>query len=186
MPAITHVHYLAMRVYMLQFMGVEWGLPLKFNTAIWSIKMALVIVIEDEQDIREDIADDIRDAGHEVITAENGHIGIKLITVRKPDLVICDMSMKEMTGYEVIVTLQKDHPALANIPFIFISAHASSRAIKDGIGLGASDYITKPIDFDKLIKSIDMHLENSSALRSGDLANNTKVNTHQVSSRPNG
>ena len=72
--------------------------------------------------------------------------------------------MHEMGGCEVLRTLRKDHPELAYIPFIFISAHTESQAIKEGMRLGANDYITKPIDLEKLIKTIDVHLKNSSAV----------------------
>lgn len=129
--------------------------------------MARVILIEDEQDIRDDIAEVLRDAGHEVVTAENGRLGLQLIKFQVPDLVICDMIMPEMTGSEVINALHHEQPELATIPVIFISALAGDQDVKESMGLGAVDYIIKPIDFDQLIASVHKHIETNSELQSG-------------------
>lgn len=145
--------------------------------------MAQIILIEDEQDIRDDIAEVLHDEGHEVITADRGRLGLNHIKFQKPDLIICDMVMPEMGGCEVIEALHNGQPDLANIPFIFISALAGAQDVKDGLCLGASDYIIKPIDFDRLIASINKHLENKSALRPGDPVM-TKNDVHKVTPLP--
>lgn len=147
--------------------------------------MALIILIEDEKDIRDDVAEELRDVGHEVVTAENGNKGLKHILFRKPDLILCDVVMNGMMGCEIIKTLHKDHPDLTHIPFIFISALAGEQNIKDAFCLGASDYITKPIDFDKLIKSVNSHLEKSPLFQAGGQTN-PKMNTRQRGSLPYG
>jgi len=118
-------------------------------------------------------------SGHEVITGESGRLGLQLIKFQKPDMVICDMVMPEMGGCEVIEALHNGQPEFATIPFIFISALAGEQDVKDGLCLGACDYIIKPIDFDKLTLSINKHLENKSALRSGDLVM-TKGEPHKA------
>lgn len=143
--------------------------------------MALIAVIEDEEAIREDIMEELLDAGHEVITAENGRLGLNLILIQKPDLIICDMVMNEMMGYQVIKALQKDHPEFTNTPFIFISALAGAQDEKEGLSLGACDYITKPIDYDELLRSINFHLKKSPLLQSEYRANR-KVNARQPAS----
>lgn len=142
--------------------------------------MARIILIEDEQDIRDDIAEVLEDAGHEVITAKNGRLGLQLIKFQTPDLVICDMIMPEMTGSEVIGALHMEQPELANIPFIFISALAGAQDVKDSLGLGACDYIIKPIDFDQLITSVNKHIEYNLELRSNGSVM-TKDDAHKVS-----
>lgn len=121
--------------------------------------MARILCVEDESDIRRDIADELTDAGHEVIARGSGTEGLKAILEHEPDLVVCDCLMPEMTGGELLTVVRRDHPDLHDLPWVFLSAHADKRQIEQGFGLGAQAYLTKPVDFDKLITTIKALLQ---------------------------
>ena len=111
--------------------------------------------------MRRVIADELKDVGYEVIEAANGREGIEAIVARVPDLVLCDGNMPVMTGYEVHSVLRDQHPELAGIPFIFLSAKADRKDIVAGMQLGADDYVTKPVDIEMLLLTIAARLERS-------------------------
>lgn len=91
--------------------------------------------------------------GFEMISAENGAIGIALAAEQHPDLIICDIMMPEMNGYQVLKVLQQN-PLTAPTPFIFLSAMAEKGAVRRGMGLGADDYLSKPFSCNELIDTI--------------------------------
>jgi len=117
--------------------------------------MARILCVEDESEIREDIVDELTDAGHEVIARENGAEGLKAMLEHTPDLVVCDSLMPEMTGGELLSVVRRDHPELRGLPWVFVSAHADKSHIDEGLGLGAQAYLTKPVDFDRLIATVE-------------------------------
>ena len=121
--------------------------------------MARIVCIEDEAGIREDIVEEITDAGHEVIAFVNGKEGLQGILEYKPDLVICDCLMPVMTGEELIVMLRKSHPQFKETPFLVLSAHADKSHMEEVQKLGADAYLTKPFDFDILIETVEALLE---------------------------
>ncbi|MEL6475749.1 MAG: response regulator [Pseudomonadota bacterium] len=112
--------------------------------------MANIVVVEDEKDLRELIVEELVDQGHDVHEASNGAEGLALIARISPDIVLADINMPRMNGYEMRSQLVSNHPELAKRPFIFVSAYSEKSDIADGMILGASHYITKPIDFDAL------------------------------------
>ena len=116
---------------------------------------AKVLCVEDEPDIRADIAEELLQSGYEVLQAENGRRGLELILQHRPDLVISDASMPQMTGYDLLAELRENHDRLANMPFILLSAFAGRDEIIGGMRLGADDYLTKPIDFEMLLAKVD-------------------------------
>jgi CheY-like chemotaxis protein len=107
--------------------------------------MATVLVIEDEAPIRENLERFLALEGHVVDSAENGERGMERIRARRPDLILCDVMMPLMTGFEVLAELRRD-PALAAIPFVFLTASAEKDNISKGLDLGAADYVTKPFN----------------------------------------
>jgi len=117
--------------------------------------VARIALIEDEADLRELIRDELLDGRHEVRTASNGEEGLRVIRQMRPDLVLADINMPQMNGFQMRNELKRSDPDLANKPFIFVSAFASKADIADGLIVGASHYITKPIDFDELHRWID-------------------------------
>lgn len=107
--------------------------------------MATVLVIEDEQGIRENLERFLQLEGHAVFSAANGRAGLEHIRDHPPDLILCDVMMPEMTGFELLGELRKE-PGLARIPFVFITASAEKDDISRGLDLGAADYVTKPFN----------------------------------------
>ena len=120
--------------------------------------MQTVLCIEDETEIRETIAEELVDAGYKVIQATNGKEGLDCLFQHGPDLVLCDINMPIMDGYELLSVLRRDHPHLAEVPFIFLSANADRSHVVAGKELGADAYLTKPIDFDLLTATVGARL----------------------------
>lgn len=117
--------------------------------------MAKIVCIEDEGQIRVDVADELRDAGHDVIEAVNGRDGLESILEHDPDVVVCDCLMPIMTGIELLATLRRDHPRFDDLSIVFPSAHADKNHVKAGKDLGAHAYLTKPVDFGLLVDTVE-------------------------------
>ncbi len=122
--------------------------------------MKRILIVEDEPIIRENIAELLEIAGYETRQAENGYIGVQKIIDYKPDIVICDIMMPGLNGFEVLETVRKAHETAA-IPFIFLTARATAEDIRKGMSLGADDYLTKPFTKDELFGSVKARLEKS-------------------------
>ena len=105
--------------------------------------MAKIIIAEDDKDIRELISFTLRYAGHQVMSFPNGDDAWNQILVELPDLVILDVRMPVISGYEVCEKI-KQEPTTAHIPVIFLSAKGQEREIKTGFDVGAVDYLLKP------------------------------------------
>ena len=118
----------------------------------------LILCVEDEADIRGDIVEELRDAGYATVEAANGREGMEAIAQHKPDLVLCDITMPEMNGYEMLTALRDNHPELVDLPFVFLSALADRKDIIAGRQLGADDYVTKPVDFGMLLAMVESRL----------------------------
>ncbi|MGI9383948.1 MAG: response regulator transcription factor [Methyloligellaceae bacterium] len=112
--------------------------------------MATILCIEDEADLREDIAGELEDEGYDVLQAGDGNEGLKLILQHKPDLVLCDISMPDKDGYQLLKEIREKYTIFADMPFIFVSALSEKDDVIAGLKLGADNYITKPIDLDLL------------------------------------
>jgi DNA-binding NarL/FixJ family response regulator len=109
-----------------------------------------VLCIEDDRETAGLIAEELVDRGFQVSLAYSGQEGLMAIMRATPDLVLCDVSMPNMTGFEVLERLNEIAPRLGCIPFVFLTALADRESELRGRQLGADDYVTKPIDFDRL------------------------------------
>jgi len=118
-----------------------------------------ILIIEDDKDLRETTAELLAQEGYDLITAENGSIGIQQSLQHRPDVIVCDITMPGITGYEVFNILRQINTT-AVIPFIFLSAKTAKEDILLGLHLGADDYIIKPFEISHLIKIINMRIEN--------------------------
>ena len=127
--------------------------------------MEKILIIEDNTDVRENLAEILELSGYGVLTAENGKVGVEVAVSERPDLILCDIMMPELDGFGVLRILSKN-PMVSNIPFIFLTAKAEKEDFRRGMGLGADDYITKPFDDVQLLDTIEMRLRKSAALRS--------------------
>ncbi|MDF1676776.1 MAG: response regulator [Vicingaceae bacterium] len=126
--------------------------------------MKKILLIEDDQVMRENIAELITLTGYEVEVAENGMIGIEKTTSFKPDLIICDIMMPELDGYGVLYILSQK-PETASIPFIFLTAKSEKDDLRKGMELGADDYLFKPFDSTELIRAIKSRLKKHNLLK---------------------
>jgi len=120
--------------------------------------MRSLLIIDDHDEIRENIAEILTLAGYRVITAENGKRGVEAAIKEKPDLVICDIMMPELDGYGVLHLLKKN-PETENIPLIFLTAKTERADLRKGMEMGADDYITKPFDDIELLNAIEIRLK---------------------------
>ena len=111
--------------------------------------MIKILVAEDEPDIRELVAFTLRFAGYEVVSGSNGEEAVELARQETPDLIILDVRMPRMTGYDAC-KLIKEEPELRDVPVIFLSAKGQEAEIQDGMEAGAEDYLLKPFAPDQL------------------------------------
>lgn len=119
--------------------------------------MKKILVIEDEPQTRKNIALILQMEGFEAVTAANGRIGLEVVAREKPDVILCDVSMPELDGHEVLRSLRAV-PETASIPFIFLTARGERQDLRSGMNLGADDYMVKPIDPDDLLAAIQARL----------------------------
>src|SRR5689334_21015576 len=117
-----------------------------------------ILCVEDDRETAALIAEELVERGFEVRTAHNGQEGLLAILKDKPDLVLCDLSMPIMSGFEVLERLNEVAPQLGHIPFVFLTALTDRDNELKGRHLGADDYVTKPIDFDVLTAIINARL----------------------------
>ncbi len=122
--------------------------------------MKRILVIEDEPEMRRNIAALLRYHDYEPIEAENGRKGVELARQENPDVILCDVMMPELDGYGVLQALQQE-PALALIPFIFLTAKGDKDDLRSGMNLGADDYLTKPVANADLVRAIEARLRRS-------------------------
>ena len=104
-----------------------------------------ILVIDDNNDIRENTAEILELAGYKTFTAENGKRGVEVAVREKPSVIICDIMMPELDGYGVLHLLRKN-PDTQNIPFIFLTAKTERSDFRKGMEMGADDYVTKPFE----------------------------------------
>lgn len=117
-----------------------------------------VLIIEDNDDIREGTAEILELTGYRVITAAEGKTGVDLALKHHPDLILCDIMMPELDGYGVLYMLGK-HEETANIPFVFLTAKAERADLRKAMEMGADDYLTKPFDDMELLNAIESRLK---------------------------
>jgi DNA-binding response OmpR family regulator len=115
--------------------------------------MAKIVIAEDEPDIRELIAFTLRFAGHEVITGVNGEEGYELTKKERPDLVMFDVRMPKMTGYDACKKIKAD-PEISHTPVVFLSAKGQENEIEQGLDAGADEYLLKPFAPDQLVEHV--------------------------------
>ncbi len=126
--------------------------------------MSKILVIEDAHSLRRDILEMLSFEGFEVSGAENGLIGVEAARQVKPDLIICDIMMPVLDGFGVLDTLRHD-AATATIPFIFLTARTDRIDLRQGMELGADDYLTKPFTASELLASVQTRLTKRAALQ---------------------
>jgi CRP-like cAMP-binding protein/CheY-like chemotaxis protein len=120
--------------------------------------MKKILLIEDNFEMRENIAEILELADYEVHIAENGKVGVEKAKKELPHIIICDVMMPELDGYGVLYMLGKN-TATRNIPFIFLTAKSEQSDFRKGMNMGADDYLTKPFDETELLEAIERRLQ---------------------------
>src|ERR1051326_624002 len=126
--------------------------------------MKKVLVIDDEEWLREMMQLALRQKGFEVVQAENGAVGVDVARKELPDLILCDVNMEKMDGYRTLSTLRNE-ASTASIPFILMTGLADNAGMRQGMELGADDYLPKPFTIDALYAAVDARLKKAQALR---------------------
>src|SRR5215212_12258599 len=123
-----------------------------------------ILCVEDEEDLRVDIAEELETANYRVLQAANGSEALALLEKHRPDLVLCDITMPGLGGYDVLKAM-REQGGLADIPFIFLTALAERNDVLVGKQAGADDYLVKPIDYEILLATVSARLNQVSRIR---------------------
>ena len=137
--------------------------------------MKKILVIEDNDEVRENTVEILELSDYKVISAGNGKEGVEVALKEKPDLIVCDIMMPQLDGYGVLHLLSK-HKETSNIPFIFLTAKSEKQDFRKGMDFGADDYITKPFDGTELLNAIEIRLKKADNLRQSIIADAKAVN----------
>ena len=120
--------------------------------------MTQVLVIDNEEILRESILNVLKSRGFSTIEAGDGRSGVRLAKQFVPDLILCDIRIPEFDGYEVLKALRQE-PTTAMIPLIFLTADALTKVMYQGQQLGANGYLNKPFSTAKLLETIATYLK---------------------------
>ena len=126
--------------------------------------MPKILVIEDDAGVRDLIASALQQSGFEILQAEDGLAGVDMARSSIPDLIICDIIMPRLDGYGTLKALRND-PATATIPFVFLTGHSERAIVREGMNLGADDFLTKPFTVPELQSAIQSRLQKRDLLR---------------------
>src|SRR5262245_1479722 len=126
--------------------------------------MKKILVIDDEEWLREMVQLALRQKGYDVVEAEDGAVGIEVARKELPDLVLCDVNMERVDGYLTLSSLRSE-PATAPIPFILMTGLADSAGMRHGMELGADDYLPKPFTIDALYAAVEVRLKKAHVVR---------------------
>lgn len=133
--------------------------------------MPKILIIEDEDPLRENVVDVLSLEGFDVLSAPDGRVGVALARQHLPDVIVCDIAMPHMDGYQVLEALRSDDNT-TSIPFIFLTARIDRPFVRHGMELGADDYITKPFTHQELLSALQSRLSRKEHL--------TKVNNAEL------
>lgn len=126
--------------------------------------MKKILVIEDNEEVRENLEEILELSGYQVDAAENGKVGVEKALTNPPDLILCDVMMPHLDGFGVLNILSKKS-ITSNVPFIFLTAKTEKADFRRGMNLGADDYVTKPFYKDELLDVIETRLGKSERLK---------------------
>lgn len=126
--------------------------------------MKKILVIEDESLTRNIFLESLKTEGFQTISADNGLVGVQQAQEQLPDLVVCDIRLPELDGYDVL-TILRQNPTTAITPFIFLTAKTTKAEVRQGMESGADDYLTKPTTVEELLGAIAAQLEKQAILQ---------------------
>jgi DNA-binding NarL/FixJ family response regulator len=131
--------------------------------------MKTILLIEDQPDMRENIATILEMEGYAMLTANDGAAGVEMAREEKPDLILCDVMMPKLDGHGVLQAVRDDRTN-AGTPFIFLTAKGEKRDQRTGMNLGADDYLTKPVTATDLLAAVSARLEREGKRPAGEFA----------------
>jgi len=137
--------------------------------------MRQVLIVEDDQSIRETLQDILELAGYNVLTACNGKIGFDILVKNKPDLVLCDVNMPELGGFELLEAVNQRFKGDIIPLFLFLTAKVEPESLRYGMSLGADDYIFKPFSSSEILKTVRLRLDRRNILL--DQISSNKIET---------
>src|SRR3954471_15616369 len=126
--------------------------------------MNKILVIDDEEWLREMVHLALSQKGYEVIEAANGAVGVQVALKELPDLILCDVNMEKMDGYRTLSSMRNE-PTTASIPFILMTGLADNAGMRHGMELGADDYLPKPFTIEALYAAVETRLKKAQSLR---------------------
>ena len=126
--------------------------------------MQKILIIEDQPDVRENIEAILELEDYETLIAENGEMGIEMAKNHQPDLILCDVMMPKLDGFGVVQALRQN-PITSTIPLIFLTAKVDRLSLRQGMDLGADDYLTKPFTLDELINAVKARLSKQTLIQ---------------------
>jgi two-component system sensor histidine kinase/response regulator len=127
-------------------------------------QMKRILVIDDEEWLRDMVQMALRQKGYDVMQAENGNVGVDVARTELPDLILCDVNMEKMDGYQTLSSLRAEM-STASIPFILMTGLADNAGMRHGMELGADDYLPKPFSIEGLYAAVEARLKKSQAVR---------------------
>lgn len=126
--------------------------------------MTILAIIEDDSELRTELAEEMRYRGHTVYEAADGEEGFRLISEVVPDVVLCDIEMPGHDGYSLMRRVRANDSKFADISFIFVTGRIQPDEVMRGLRAGADDYIVKPIDFEYLDLKVDATIRKKARL----------------------
>src|SRR6266436_3064782 len=120
--------------------------------------MKRILIIDDSDALREEIANILEIEGFTVDTAKNGRLGLERMKAQRPDLVVCDLMMPEMDGYKTLKAV-RNNAGTQTLPFLMLTAREERQQMRHGMELGADDYITKPFAVGDLLRAVNAAFE---------------------------
>jgi len=124
-----------------------------FNKDFMSVDKKKILIVDDEADLVGILEVQLQSMGYSTITAEDGEVGIEMVKLETPDIILLDVMMPKLDGYQVCKLLKNDQ-TYAHIPIIMLTARAQAQDIQKGKDAGANDYMTKPFDNKILMEKI--------------------------------
>lgn len=128
--------------------------------------MKLILIIEDEPRVRQNLATMLRFEGHAVAEAADGEEGVAKARETQPDLILCDVTMPKLDGYQTLRALRTD-PLTRSIPFLYLTARGTHQELREGMTLGADDYLVKPVSRETLLAAVETRLQRHRELQVG-------------------
>lgn len=133
--------------------------------------MKTILIIEDDEQTRRNLATILRMEGYETLAAPDGLSGLETARARRPHLILCDVMMPGLDGHGVVAALRQDS-ATAAIPFIFLTARGERADLRAGMNLGADDYLVKPVTATELLAAVEARFQRESQRPAGGFAPN--------------